>query len=96
MTPSARVCPDRSFFLLFGSVLLVFTGGCRAPTQVTVEVITDVPRLVLRLGGDWAGTELELPPGRWRDEFTGAVVDGGRHPLSDLLCRFPVSLLVRV
>ena len=60
------------------------------------EAVTVVPRLVLKLGGDWAGTELELPSGRWRDEFTGVVVDGGRQRLADLLGRFPVALLARV
>jgi len=47
------------------------------------------------LAGDWASTELELPPGQWRDEFTGAVKDGGRQPLVGLLDRFPVALLAR-
>jgi len=60
------------------------------------EVVTVVPRLVLGLAGEWAGTELELPPGQWRDEFTCAVVDGGRQPLANLLGRFPVALLARV
>ncbi len=60
------------------------------------EIVAVVPRLVLGLAGDWAGTELELPPGRWRDEFTGAAVDGGRRSLADLLGRFPVALLARV
>ena len=54
-----------------------------------------VPRLVLGLAGNWAGTELELPPGQWRDEFTGAELDGGRRPMAGLLGRFPVALLVR-
>ncbi|MDQ6918607.1 MAG: malto-oligosyltrehalose synthase, partial [Candidatus Dormibacteraeota bacterium] len=60
------------------------------------EVVTVVPRLVIGLAGDWAGTQLELPHGQWRDEFTGAVVEGGRQPLTKLLGRFPVGLLVRV
>ena len=59
------------------------------------EVVTVVPRLVLGLAGDWAATELELPDGRWRDEFTGAVVEGGRCALADLLGGFPVALLAR-
>jgi (1->4)-alpha-D-glucan 1-alpha-D-glucosylmutase len=59
------------------------------------EVVTVVPRLVLGLAGEWAGTELELPPGQWRDEFTGAELDGGRRPMAGLLGRFPVALLVR-
>ena len=57
--------------------------------------VTLVPRLVLRLNGDWAGTELELPPGEWRDELTGEPATGGRQPLARLLGRFPVALLVR-
>jgi (1->4)-alpha-D-glucan 1-alpha-D-glucosylmutase len=59
------------------------------------EVVTVVPRLVLKLAGDWGATELELPPGQWRDEFTGALVDGGRQRMADLLGRFPVALLAR-
>ena len=53
------------------------------------------PRLPLRLGGDWQGTTLELPPGRWRDELTGAEVAGGTCRIADLLARFPVALLAR-
>jgi (1->4)-alpha-D-glucan 1-alpha-D-glucosylmutase len=59
------------------------------------EVVTVVPRLILRLGGDWAGTELDLPPGSWRDELSGAAVEGGRRPLAELLGSFPVALLAR-
>ena len=59
------------------------------------EIVTVVPRLVIQLGGDWAGTELELPPGSWRDEFTGVEVEGGRHSLAELLGGFPVALLAR-
>ncbi|MFL6193995.1 MAG: hypothetical protein ACJ75H_07480, partial [Thermoanaerobaculia bacterium] len=51
------------------------------------------PRLVLGLGGDWQGTTLELPAGRWRDVLTGVDLDGGARPLADLLARFPVALL---
>jgi (1->4)-alpha-D-glucan 1-alpha-D-glucosylmutase len=60
------------------------------------EVVTVVPRLVLGLAGNWAGTELELPPGQWRDEFSGALLAGGRHPLAELLASFPVALLAKV
>jgi (1->4)-alpha-D-glucan 1-alpha-D-glucosylmutase len=59
------------------------------------EVVTLVPRLVLGLAGEWGATELELPPGMWRDEFTGAVAEGGRQRVGDLLSRFPVALLGR-
>jgi (1->4)-alpha-D-glucan 1-alpha-D-glucosylmutase len=54
------------------------------------------PRLPLRLGGDWQGTTLELPPGAWRDELTGEEVEGGPRPIAELLARFPVALLARL
>jgi (1->4)-alpha-D-glucan 1-alpha-D-glucosylmutase len=56
-------------------------------------MVTIAPRLVMRLGGDWAGTVVELPPGRFFDELTGEEVPGGRQPVADLLARFPVALL---
>jgi (1->4)-alpha-D-glucan 1-alpha-D-glucosylmutase len=55
-----------------------------------------VPRLVVRLGGDWKDTAVELPPGRWRNELTGEDVDGGSRSVADLLARFPVALLARL
>ncbi len=54
-----------------------------------------VPRLVIRLGGNWDGTAVDLPPGRWRDELTGEEAAGGRRSVADLLARFPVALLSR-
>ncbi|MFN2608080.1 MAG: malto-oligosyltrehalose synthase [Acidimicrobiales bacterium] len=63
---------------------------CRGGTVVSV-----VPRLVMGLGGDWAGTTLRLPPGRWVDALGGAELEGGRPmALADLLDAFPVALLV--
>ena len=59
------------------------------------EVAVVVPRLPLRLKGDWQGTTVELPSGSWRDELTGDAVEGGRIAAADLLARFPVALLVR-
>jgi (1->4)-alpha-D-glucan 1-alpha-D-glucosylmutase len=59
-------------------------------------VVAVAPRLVLGLAGEWAGTALPLPEGRWSD-----VLDGGRRtfdgevPLADLLAPFPVALLQR-
>jgi (1->4)-alpha-D-glucan 1-alpha-D-glucosylmutase len=53
------------------------------------------PRLLLRLGGDWGETTLELPAGTWRNELTGEEVEGGPQPLAGLLARFPVALLAR-
>jgi (1->4)-alpha-D-glucan 1-alpha-D-glucosylmutase len=59
------------------------------------EVVVVVPRLVVRLGGDWKDTAVDLPPGRWRNELTGEEVEGGSQPVADLLARFPVALLAR-
>jgi (1->4)-alpha-D-glucan 1-alpha-D-glucosylmutase len=59
-------------------------------------VVGVTPRLILGLAGDWAGTTLPLPEGRWSD-----VLAGGRRPfegevaLADLLTPFPVALLER-
>jgi len=57
------------------------------------EVAVVVPRLVMRLGGDWRDTTVALPPGRWRDAFTGTTVDGGPVRVADVLAGFPVALL---
>lgn len=54
-----------------------------------------VPRLVLRLAGDWAETEVVLPEGGWHNEFTGESVAGGTRRVADLLKQFPVALLAR-
>jgi (1->4)-alpha-D-glucan 1-alpha-D-glucosylmutase len=59
------------------------------------EVASLVPRLVIRLGGDWKDTTVELPSGRWHNELTGEAVEGGRRLVADLLARFPVALLSR-
>jgi (1->4)-alpha-D-glucan 1-alpha-D-glucosylmutase len=58
--------------------------------------VTVVPRLPLRLAeiGGWSSTVLHLPPGHWRDVFTGGSASG-RAPLARLLAVFPVALLVR-
>jgi (1->4)-alpha-D-glucan 1-alpha-D-glucosylmutase len=57
--------------------------------------VSVAPRLILRLNGEWADTELELPAGRWQNVLTGDNVAGGAVRLHDLLGRFPVCLLVR-
>jgi (1->4)-alpha-D-glucan 1-alpha-D-glucosylmutase len=60
------------------------------------HAVTVVPRLAVGLAraGGWGATALRLPPGRWRDAFTGARHEGAA-PLGDLLRGFPVALLVR-
>jgi (1->4)-alpha-D-glucan 1-alpha-D-glucosylmutase len=57
------------------------------------EVATVAPRQVLTIQ-DWVRTSVDLPPGRWRDRLTGAVVSGS-VPVQDLWARFPVALLAR-
>ena len=57
------------------------------------EVVTVVPRLLLRLQGRWEDTALTLPPGRWRNQLTGESVSG-RVGVAELLARFPVALLL--
>ena len=54
-----------------------------------------VPRLVLRLNGEWGHTTLKVPDGAWRNELTGDDVDGHVTRVADLLARFPVALLRR-
>ena len=60
------------------------------------DIVAVVPRLVVGLAGDWAGSTLQLPAGRFED-----VLDGGKRTftgevaLADLLGPFPVALLER-
>jgi (1->4)-alpha-D-glucan 1-alpha-D-glucosylmutase len=56
------------------------------------------PRLVSRLyrGGvaDWGSTRFVLPPGTWRDVFSGCRHEGGAAvSVSQLLANFPVAVL---
>ena len=54
-----------------------------------------VPRLLLRLGGQWRDTRVPLPEGTWRNELTDEDVPGGAVPAARLFARFPVALLSR-
>jgi (1->4)-alpha-D-glucan 1-alpha-D-glucosylmutase len=51
--------------------------------------------LPLKLAGDWQGTSLELPEGRWEDVLGLRAHTGGPTPLEALLVELPVALLVR-
>ncbi len=59
------------------------------------EVVTVVPRLMLRLDGGWHDTAVTLPGGVWRNVLTDEEVGGPGAPVAELLARFPVALLVR-
>ena len=56
------------------------------------SVVTVVSRLTARAPG-WDDETLDLPPGRWRDVFTGEEYVGGAIPLAELLTALPVALL---
>lgn len=80
-----------------GTYLPLYAVGPRADNAVAYvrggAVITVVPRLVLGLDGDWAGTTLTLPDGSWQNQLTREVLGGGPHDLAGLLRAFPVALL---
>jgi (1->4)-alpha-D-glucan 1-alpha-D-glucosylmutase len=59
------------------------------------DVVTVVPRLIVKLAGMWKDTWVSLPEGRWRNRLTGRSLEGGNVPVKDLLKDFPVALLVR-
>lgn len=53
-----------------------------------------VPRLPAGLAGDWGGTEVALPEGRWTNLLTGEVEGGGRSiAAARLLEKFPVAVM---
>jgi (1->4)-alpha-D-glucan 1-alpha-D-glucosylmutase len=60
------------------------------------EVIAIAPRLFLNLQEGWEQTVIDLPEGRWRQEFDGRIFDGGICRLHDVLRTFPVGLLCKV
>ena len=57
------------------------------------SVIAVVPRLIVKLDGAWRRTRLPLPQGRWKNRFTGAIINGGSVEIDQLLHDFPVALL---
>ena len=60
------------------------------------RLLVVVPRLVVGLGGDWAGTATDIPDGSWESLLTGEVQQGGPGvPVAELTRRFPVAVLAR-
>jgi (1->4)-alpha-D-glucan 1-alpha-D-glucosylmutase len=57
------------------------------------RAVTVIPRLVMKLARDFRDTSITLPPGTFRNVFTGEDWSGTVE-LSGLLRRFPVALLV--
>ena len=70
-----------------GHVVAADRGGA-------IVVATRLPIGLDRLGG-WGDTALLGPAGRYRDAFTGGVVDGDDLRLAEVLARYPVALLLR-
>jgi (1->4)-alpha-D-glucan 1-alpha-D-glucosylmutase len=59
------------------------------------DAVTAVPRLTLRVRGEWGDTRVSLPEGAWHNELTGEDVAGGSATVGRLFARFPVALLSR-
>jgi len=59
------------------------------------NVLTCVPRWNALRAGEWVGTSIEVPGGRWKNELTGDVFEGGRVQIEEMLRRFPVALWTR-
>jgi len=59
------------------------------------SVVTIVPRLAAKLGGDWRDTEIEIPHGEWTNHLTGDRLRASRIKPGELMRRFPVALLAR-
>jgi (1->4)-alpha-D-glucan 1-alpha-D-glucosylmutase len=69
-------------------------AGAIVAYQRGENVTVAVPRLCIA-NADWDATVLEIPAGKWKNQFTGEVTDGGKLDMGSLLARFPVALLIR-
>jgi (1->4)-alpha-D-glucan 1-alpha-D-glucosylmutase len=58
------------------------------------EVAVVVPRLVLSRPPEWTQAQVTLPPGEWRNEFTGEPAADG-VALDAMFDSFPVAVLVK-
>lgn len=90
---------DRQFCAPEDSYREIMAEGARAGHVIAFargeRAITVVPRLTLKLAGNWLDTSIEIPPGSWRNELTGETFAGGEVRADALLKRFPVALLAR-
>ncbi|MET0728130.1 MAG: malto-oligosyltrehalose synthase [Acidimicrobiales bacterium] len=75
------------------------TRGMKARHAVAFrrrDLVVVAPRLLVGLDGDWAGTSVDLPAGRWRDVLGDRAWKGAPDlPLEELLATFPVAVLAR-
>ncbi len=74
-------------------------SGSKAQNVVAVQrgdgVIGVAPIYSLSVEDRWSDTSLQIPTGRWKNELTGAVMEGGKLSVATLLNDFPVALLSR-
>jgi len=84
--------------LFAGPVELLPARGAKANHVVAFlsgnELITIVPRFLMKLKNDWADTTLSLPAGNWHNEFTSEVLSGTLNAAA-FFQKFPVALLTR-
>jgi (1->4)-alpha-D-glucan 1-alpha-D-glucosylmutase len=77
----------------------IVAAGAKASHAVAFlrgDMLVVVPRLVLKLRGDWAGTTLPLPEGAWTSVLSGERWEGGGEiGVAELTSRFPVAVLRR-
>ena len=57
------------------------------------DVITMVTRLPLSLKRGWGSTTVDIPHGRWLNQMTNQIIDGGIVKLKNIFEKFPVALL---
>jgi (1->4)-alpha-D-glucan 1-alpha-D-glucosylmutase len=48
-----------------------------------------------RTATGWGDALIHLPPGRWTSLLTSGTVDGGTHPVDELLAEFPVGVFTK-
>lgn len=91
-------CTHSASFGAQGAYRPLWASGPKAAHLVAYQRAEDVvaiaPRLLLSLG-QWEATLLEIPEGRWRNQLTGDILEGGKLEAGDILSRFPVALLTR-
>ena len=91
-----RVLPHRAEGTAYTPVHATGARASHCVSFLRERLFVLVPRLLLKLGGDWAGTEVDLPPGRWTSVLTEEEHEGGRAvAVAELLRRFPVAVLER-
>ena len=76
---------------------LAFARGAGGGVDSAPDGVVVATRLQVALerNGGWGAHTVALPEGRWRDELSGAEVEGGTTALAELLADLPVALLVR-